>query len=147
MLFRVSWRVERIVSAVRVSSASAGAATTAVAAAGAAAGAAAVTTGSVTSVLEAAFARGALAGVVAVAGGATVSVFAAALVTFESFAILFELTEVEEEGISNAVGMLIHNLTCLNHKLYNPLIIIKHGWNGSEQSFKIESRTLEIMYK
>jgi hypothetical protein len=83
----------------------------------AAAGAAAVTTGSVTSVFDAAFARGALAGVVAVAGGATVSVFAAALVTFESFAILFELTEVEEAGISNAVGMLIHILTCLNHKL------------------------------
>jgi hypothetical protein len=121
MLFRVSWRVERIVSAVRVSSASAGAGAVVTA------GAVVATTGSVTSVFDAAFARGALAGVVAAAGGATVSVFAAALVTFESFAILFELTEVEEEGISNAVGMLIHILTCLNHKLYSPLIIIKHG--------------------
>jgi hypothetical protein len=63
--------------------------------------------------------RGAFAATAgAVTGAATAgSVVLAFLVVFESLAILFELTEVEEEGISNAVGMLTYILTCLNHIL------------------------------
>jgi len=74
-----------------------------------------VTTGTVTSVLEAAFARGAFVAGAAATGAA--SVFGAGLVVLVSFAILFALTEEEEEGISNAVGMLTYILTCLNHIL------------------------------
>jgi hypothetical protein len=85
-------------------------------------------------------------GAAALAAGAGVTAGAGAAVSV-FLAILFDLLWETEEDISHALGILYDNVTCLNHKLYNPLIIIKHGWNGSEQSFKIESRTLEIMYK
>lgn len=120
-----SWRSVRITAAERVS---AGRATAAAATAGAAsvAGAgAAATTGTVTSALAAALrARG--AGVVATTGVASVAGAAADFLTI----FVFELTVDFEDDISNAVGILLYILTCLNHNLVLALIIAKQNGYG-----------------
>jgi len=95
IVFNDSWRDERIASAVRESTVSAGAADST--------GAWLVTTGTVTSALADAF-RATLAG--AVVGAAWVVGSVVFLDDFLSAGILFELTLVFEEAISNALVYL-----------------------------------------
>jgi len=110
---RDSWRAVRIASAVRESVASAAADS---AGATAEAGDASATTGTVTSDLEAALRDVLAAGVGFVEAGAGVD-SAVFFEVFLSAAMLFELTRVFEEAISNALGILTSILTCLNHNL------------------------------
>jgi hypothetical protein len=95
IVFNDSWRDERIASAVRESTVSAGAADST--------GAWLVTTGTVTSALADAF-RATLAG--AVVGAVWVVGSVVFLDDFLSAGILFELTLVFEEAISNALVYL-----------------------------------------
>jgi uncharacterized membrane protein YphA (DoxX/SURF4 family) len=66
-------------------------------------------------------------------GGLT-SAFAAVLVAvFLATGIVFDLLDDLVLDISNAVDMIIYNVTCLNHKRNRALIIIKQKGYGSTE--------------
>jgi len=99
------------------------------------------TTGTVTSVFAADL-RATLTGAASTAATGATSGF---LAVFFS-AGMFELTVDFTEGISNAVGILLCILTCLNHNLCMALIIMKQTAYGSGKSFKMVVKTLEDRY-